>query len=176
VEFEALHPFEDGNGRIGRIIITLMLWSSGVISTPNFYISRFMEEHKEEYIDRMREVSKSSDWTGWILFFLEAIKEQAAYNLSMTNKIGDLYEEMKHTFSELTGSKHAISYLDAVFTMPIFKNQQISKISGISPATVNRFSSSLCEEQKGILKIVREGAGRRATIFSFEPLLEIIRV
>jgi len=76
VEFEALHPFKDGNGRIGRILITLMLWKSGVINSPHFYISRFMEENKDEYIERMREVSRTNDWTGWILFFLKAVKEQ----------------------------------------------------------------------------------------------------
>ena len=176
VEFEALHPFEDGNGRVGRIIITLMLWSSGVISTPNFYISRFMEAHKAEYIERMREVSKNGDWTNWTLFFLEAIKEQAEYNLNMTRNIRNLYDEMKHTFSDMTGSKHSIAFLDAVFTMPVFKNQQISKISGIPPATVNRFTSNMCDDGVGIFKVIREGAGRRSTVFSFEPLLKIIRI
>ncbi len=61
VEFEALHPFKDGNGRIGRILITLMLWKAGSISSPHFYISRYMEERKSEYIARMRAVSESGE-------------------------------------------------------------------------------------------------------------------
>lgn len=176
VEFEALHPFKDGNGRIGRMMITLMLWQMGVISRPSFYISKFMEENKHAYIELMRNVSKDGAWSEWIMFFLEAIHEQAEFNLSMTLKIRELYDTMKTVFTDLTSSKHSIALLDAIFTMPIFKNQQISKLSGIPPATVNRFTSKLCKEEHGILKVVREGAGRRSTLFSFEPLLKIIRI
>ena len=77
VEFEALHPFNDGNGRIGRMLITLSLWKKGLIEEPHFYISAFFEDNKPEYIERMREVSASDDWTGWCEFFLTAISVQA---------------------------------------------------------------------------------------------------
>lgn len=70
IEFEALHPFKDGNGRIGRMLITLMLWTSGVISAPHFYISGFFEDNKDSYIDSMRRVSEHNDWTSWCIFFL----------------------------------------------------------------------------------------------------------
>ena len=176
VEFEALHPFKDGNGRIGRMLITLMLWSSGIISSPHFYISRYMEENKKAYIAHMRAVSEESDWTGWLLFFLEAVKQQADYNLHAMNQIRQLYENMKSVFSEITGSKHAISLLDAVFTTPIFRNQQICKRSGIPSATVTRFTKALLADGRKLLKTARPAAGRRAAIYSFEPLLELIRV
>jgi Fic family protein len=176
VEFEALHPFQDGNGRIGRMLITLMLWSSGVISSPHFYISRYMEEHKKAYASHMKAVSEENDWTGWLLFFLEAAKEQAKYNLSIMNQIRALYDEMKAVFSDVTGSKHSIMLLDAIFTIPIFRNQQICRLTKIPPATMNRFTKSLAMDERNLLKVVREGAGRRATLYSFEPLMEIIRV
>lgn len=176
VEFEALHPFKDGNGRIGRMLITLMLCSSNIISSPHFYISRYMEENKSTYIARMKAVSAENDWTGWLLFFLDAVKAQADYNLDAIYRIGALYEEMKTVFAESSGSKHAISLLDAVFTTPVFRNQQISKRSCVPPATVNRFTKTLLSNERNLLRVAREGAGRRATIFSFEPLLEIIRV
>lgn len=70
IEFEALHPFKDGNGRIGRMLITLMLWSSGTISAPYFYVSAYLEENKDLYIDTMRAVSKSGDWEGGAIFSL----------------------------------------------------------------------------------------------------------
>ncbi|MEZ6127688.1 MAG: Fic family protein [Planctomycetaceae bacterium] len=176
VEFEALHPFKDGNGRIGRMLITLMLWSSGVISSPHFYISRYMEENKAAYIAHMKAVSSENDWTGWLLFFLKAVKQQAEYNLNVVNQIRDLYENMKSVFSEITGSKHAISLLDAVFTNPVFRNQQICKRSGIPPATVNRFTNALLADERNLLKTARPAAGRRAAVYVFEPLLELIRV
>jgi len=176
LEFEALHPFKDGNGRIGRMLITLMLWSSGVISTPHFYISRYMEEHKAEYIERMRQVSSNNDWNGWILFFLTAIEAQADHNLMLTQQIKQLYQSMKQVFSESTGSKYAMTLLDFVFTQPIFSIKQISKKSGIPTASVNRFIKSLQANNKELIHIVREPAGRRAALYAFNPLLEIIRV
>lgn len=175
VEFEALHPFKDGNGRIGRMLITLMLWSSGIISSPHFYISRYMEEYKTDYIAHMKAVSAEQGWTNWLLFFLEAIKQQADYNLGAMNRIRELYENMKGVFSETTGSKHAIALLDAVFTNPVFRNQQICKRSKVPPATVKRFTKALLADERRLLRIVREAAGSRAAIYSFEPLLEIIR-
>lgn len=176
VEFEALHPFKDGNGRIGRMLITLMLWTSGNISSPHFYISRYMEEHKAAYVARMKAVSAEKDWMGWLLFFLEAVKAQAEYNLDVMRQIGELYESMKPVFSGATGSKHSIALLDAVFAAPRYSNQRISKLSGIPPATVNRFTNALLKHPNQLLQVVQPAAGRRAAIYSFEPLLEIIRV
>ena len=175
IEFEALHPFQDGNGRIGRILITLLLWSSGAISSPHFFISRYMDEHKDDYIAHMRAVSSEDNWTDWIVFFLEAITEQSKYNLSVIQQIRDLYEDMKTIFSEVTGSKHSIALLDAVFTSPIFRNQQICKLTHIPPATINRFTKALLSDDRKLLKTARPAAGRRPAIYSFEPLLEIIR-
>jgi Fic family protein len=176
VEFEALHPFKDGNGRIGRMLITLMLWTSGNISSPHFYISRYMEEHKAAYVAQMKAVSAENDWMSWLRFFLEAVKAQAEYNLELMRQIGELYESMKPVFSHATGSKHSIALLDAVFTAPRYSNQRICKLSGIPPATVNRFTNALLRHPNQLLKIVQRPAGRRAAIYSFEPLLEIIRV
>jgi len=175
LEFEALHPFLDGNGRIGRMLITLLLWSQGVISSPHFFISRYMEENKDAYIRCMRAVSGENDWTGWILYFLDAVKSQSEYNLQTTRRIGDLYEEMKGVFSDLTGSKHAIALLDAVFSIPVFRTQQIARRAGIPPANVNRYTKALLGDDRRLLRIARVAAGRRPAIYSFEPLLEIIR-
>jgi Fic family protein len=69
IEFEALHPFKDGNGHIGRMLTTLMLWASGAISAPHFYISGYLEDNKDLYIDTMRNVSEHDDWENWCIFF-----------------------------------------------------------------------------------------------------------
>lgn len=176
VEFEALHPFKDGNGRIGRMLITLMLWTGSNISSPHFYLSRYLEEHKSAYINRMRAVSSENDWLGWLHFFLEAAKNQAYYNLEIISKIGNLYEAMKPVFSEVTGSKHSIALLDAVFTAPRYSNKRIEMLTKIPPATVNRFTNALLRNPNQLLKIIQPAAGSRGAIYSFEPLLEIIRV
>lgn len=174
VEFEALHPFKDGNGRIGRMIITLLLWQSKVISAPYFYISGFLEEHKDAYIDTMRMVSDKDDWTSWCLFFLEAVEKQAIRNLQIAESISDLYEQMKQEFSDSLSSRWSVNALDFVFTNPIFRNSKFTKDSGIPTATAARFARVMLD--KGFLRILEEPSGRRPALYSFEPLMELVRV
>ena len=135
-----------------------------------------MEEHKAAHIARMKAVSSGNDWMGWLSFFFEAVKDQAKYNLEMISRIGELYEAMKPIFSDITGSRYSIALLDAIFTSPRFDNRRISKLTGISPATVNRFTNTLLAHPSDLVEIVQPAAGRRGAIFSFEPLLQIIRV
>lgn len=174
LEFEALHPFKDGNGRIGRMLITLMLWRYNMISAPHFYISKYFEEHKDKYIDMMRGVSENSDWESWCVFFLEAIKQQSEQNLSIAESITKLYEEQKHTFTKTLGTRWGVIALDYFFTKPIFRNNRFTSDSGIPFSTASRISRTLVSE--GILRTVEESSGRRAAMYAYEPLLEIVRV
>jgi Fic family protein len=174
IEFEALHPFKDGNGRIGRMLITLLLWSSGTISQPHFYISGFFEEHKDQYIDTMRHVSETDDWTSWCVFFLNAIKTQAIRNLEVAENIRSLYEEMKNTFVATLGSRWSVNALDFIFTNPVFKSNKFTTLSGVSASTATRFLRALNE--KKLLTTVTEASGRRPALYAFEPLLELVRV
>ncbi|WP_201587136.1 Fic family protein [Psychrobacter jeotgali] len=174
LEFEALHPFQDGNGRIGRMLITLILWSAQTISAPHFYISGYFEENKDRYIDLMREVSETGNWDNWCVFFLEAVKEQATNNLEIAEQIGQLYETMKREFSDLLSSKWSLNALEFIFTNPVFRNTSFTSKSGIPVSTAARFSKVL--EENNILKIVEEGAGRTSTLYSFEPLMQLVRV
>ena len=174
LEFEALHPFEDGNGRVGRMLITLMLWNSGLISAPHFYISGFFELHKDRYIDAMRDVSEKGDWENWCSFFLEAVEAQARQNLGVAERIKALYELLKGRVSELLSSKHSLTTLDFIFTNPVFRNNRLTQKSGIPAATAARFAPILCEN--GILKLLEPAAGRRPALYSFEPMMELVRV
>lgn len=174
IEFEALHPFKDGNGRIGRMLITLMLWDEGVISAPHFYISSYFEENKDEYIDMMRNVSANNDWTAWVIFFLKAIEEQAIRNLTISENISNLYDRMKNEFSEVLASKYSLQALDYIFTNPVFRNNKFTQNSGIPSQTAARFTRVLLENN--LLKVLEEPSGRRATLFVFEPLMELVRV
>lgn len=174
LEFEALHPFQDGNGRIGRMLITLLLWSSGAISEPHFYISGYMEENKDEYINTMREVSKSNNWESWCIFFLNAIEKQAIKNLEIADRIRNLYEDMKPIFANLLSSKWSVNALDYIFTYPIFRNNRFTSKSGIPGPTAARFTRILLD--KGLLRTLEESSGRRPALYSFEPLLKLVRV
>jgi cell filamentation protein, protein adenylyltransferase len=173
VEFEALHPFEDGNGRVGRMMITLLLWHLGVISEPHFYVSGCLEENRDEYINSMRSVSENDDWTSWAEFFLNMLDEQAKRNIQITEQIMALYEEMKHVFREKLNSQWATQAQDFMFENPTFRNNRFTSTSGIPKPTAVRISRTLHEE--GILKQIIPASGRSPAMFSFEPLLEIVR-
>ena len=174
IEFEALHPFKDGNGRIGRMLITLMLWKSGTISAPHFYVSGYFEENKDEYIDTMRRASETGNWDEWCSFFLTAIEQQAIRNLAIAEDIRELYEKMKQTFSDVLSSKWSVTALDFVFTNPVFRNNKFTSNSGISAATAARFTRTLLDEE--IIRTVEEASGRRPALYSFEPLMNLVRI
>lgn len=173
VEFEALHPFKDGNGRIGRMLITLMLWTSGLIRQPHFYVSAYFERYRDDYIDAMRRVSAEDDWTGWCRFFLLGLKEQAEHNIVVASRISALYEEMKLRFREELKSEWSIEALDFMFTNPSFKNSKFTAHDRIPAHVAASMTRKLREV--GILSQIQPGAGRRPAIYGFKPLIDIIR-
>jgi Fic family protein len=174
LEFEALHPFEDGNGRVGRMLVTLILWNSGVIAAPHFYISRFFEDHKDEYIHLMRKTSRTGSWEEWCRFFLTAVEKQAQDNLAVAESIRSLYEEMKSHFSSVLSSKWSVVALDYLFANPIFRNSSFTQKSGIPAATAARFTRILLDQ--GMLQTIRASSGRRPATYRFEPLMTRVRV
>ena len=174
LEFEALHPFKDGNGRIGRMLITLYLWKAGIISQPHFYISKYFEIHKEEYIDLMREVSEKNIWNNWIKFFLRAVKEQAEDNLKIAEEIRTLYEKLKNDFSELLASKWSMEVLDFIFTYPVFRNNKFISNTKMPPATAGNIIKKLIKE--GYIIVKEPASGRTPALYSFETLLKLVRV
>lgn len=174
LEFEALHPFKDGNGRIGRMLITLYLWSTESISAPHFYISGYMEEHKDEYIDTMRKVSSDGNWEDWCNFFFKAIEEQALKNIQIAESIKQLYEEMKSVFADTLSSKWSVNALDFIFANPIFRNNRFTSASGIPAPTASRFTRLLLD--RNIIRMIKDASGRRPALYAFEPLLKLVRV
>ncbi|MFM2375398.1 MAG: cell division protein Fic [Bacteroidota bacterium] len=174
LEFEALHPFKDGNGRIGRMLITLYLWSTQSISAPHFYISGYMEEHKDEYIDTMRKVSSDGNWEEWCNFFFRAIEEQASKNIQVAESIRQLYEDMKSVFADTLSSKWSVNALDFIFANPIFRNNRFTSDSGIPAQSASRFTRLLLE--RSVIRTLKDASGRRPALYAFEPLLKLVRV
>ena len=171
-EFEALHPFLDGNGRLGRMLVPLFLWQVKLIHAPMFYISAFFEVHRDEYYDRLLAVSRDDDWTGWCRFFLDALRAQAEINHRKTVQILGLYDASKPRMRELTRSQYAVQALDWLFERTIFKSSDFVKGAGIPPPTAKRIISVLRKE--GVLQPLAAGRGRRASILAFRELLNIV--
>lgn len=173
VEFEALHPFKDGNGRIGRMMITLMLWETGIIRAPHFYVSATFEEFRDEYIDRMRRVSSHDEWTEWCIFFLDVLSRQAKLNIDTANRILALYEEMKSRFREELNSQWSIDALDFMFANPTFRNSRFTNAGGMPSHVAMTITRKL--KSAGLLVPVAPASGRRPAMYAFKPLLDIVR-
>lgn len=173
VEFEALHPFKDGNGRIGRMLITLMLWTSGLIRQPHFYVSSYFEQNRDDYIEMMRRVSSHDEWTEWCVFFLQGLKDQAERNITVAGRIFKLYEDMKLKFREELKSEWSIEALDFMFANPSFQNSKFTSHDRIPAHVAASMTRKLREA--GILSQIMPGSGRRPAIYGFEPLIAIIR-
>jgi Fic family protein len=171
VEFEALHPFKDGNGRLGRMLIPLFLYQRKLLSSPDFYMSGYLEAKREEYLESLRAVSRDGNWTGWCAFFLQGIREQAAENERKARAILALYDRVKTQVADLTHSQHSIRAVDFLFQSPIFPAPLFTNNSGIPKPTANRILTVLRDH--GILIPVQEGRGRRPGIVLFRELLNI---
>lgn len=170
-ELEALHPFLDGNGRLGRMCIPLFMCYTDLIKQPMFYISAFFEKNRDEYYERLLAVSRDNDWTGWCLFFLNAVKQQAEENLLKTNKILALYNDMKLKIPKLTHSQYAIHALDWIFENPVFKSSDFVNVSNIPEPTARRIINLLRKEN--VISTMIESRGNKSAIYIFPELLNI---
>ena len=170
-EFEALHPFLDGNGRLGRMLVPLFLWQADIIRAPVFYMSAHLEAHRDAYYDRLLAVSRDDDWTGWCHFFLEAIRQQAEDNLTKAQGILKLYDAMKDQVISLTHSRYAIPALDWLFKHPIFKSTDFVKQADIPAPTSRRILN--CLRRSNICTTMVDARGRRAALLVFPQLLAI---
>ncbi len=171
VEFEALHPFKDGNGRLGRMLIPLFLYQRKLLTSPDFYMSGYLERKREEYQERLRAVSRDGDWTGWCLFFLEGVREQAGENERRARSILALYDRIKTQVADLTHSQHTMRAVDFLFQSPIFPAPAFTNHAGIPKPTASRILALLREA--GILLTLEEGRGRRPGIYAFRELLNV---
>ena len=171
-EFESLHLFLDGNGRIGRMLIPLFLFEKKLLRKPTFYISAYLEANRDENYYRLLAVSRDDDWTGWCEFFLRAIQRQAVQNAAKAREILALYDSRKEWVVEETHSQHAIRALDFVFRDPVFIASEFIHESNIPTATARRILNILSD--KGLLSMFREGSGRRPAIYAFTELINIV--
>jgi Fic family protein len=172
-QFEIIHPFCDGNGRTGRILIPLFLWHKQRISSPMFYISEYFDDKRDQYLENLRVISASKDWEHWILFFLEAISIQAKRNSEKANQVLSLYHAMREKIAKLTKSPNAIQILDALFMTPVIRTSNFIMLTGLKPQTAHRILALLKDEK--ILSTITKPSGRTPEVLVFDDLFELIR-
>jgi Fic family protein len=170
-EFEAIHPFLDGNGRIGRLLVPLFMVDKRLLDSPDFYVSEYLEADRETYYSRLRAVSADGDWTGWCEYFLEAILAQASRNEGRAKGILSLYEDKKHWVREQTRSQYGQMALDWVFNRPIFQTSDFVASSSIPEPTARRIARVL--RDGGLLDEIRPAQGRQSATLMFTELLRI---
>lgn len=170
-QFELIHPFNDGNGRIGRLLIPLVLYRKNVLSAPMFYLSAYLEENRDDYYARLQGISDHNDWNGWIEFFLQAINVQAKRNSEKVKKMMSLYENMKKEIYDITHSQYQIQILDALFDRPIFQTSDFVRRTKIPKQTAMPLIRQLRDAK--VLVTLREPSGRRPAILLFPKLLNI---
>jgi len=131
-QFETIHPFPDGNGRVGRLIIPMMLCEQKAISQPLLYLSTYFERNNDEYIDRMYEVSKSGDWEGWVRFFLRGVAVSARNGIAKANALAALRKKYMGQVQAARSSALLVKLIDALFEIPAITVTHTAKKLGIS--------------------------------------------
>jgi len=170
-QFEAIHPFEDGNGRIGRLLISLLLYQKKLLSYPFIYLSEFFEEHRREYYDLLLGVSEKEDWESWLKFFLRGIDVQAQKAQETSKKILDLHSSLNLRVVEFN-SKYAHQFLDELFSNPYFSSHSMRNHTGIKNVqTVFTLISKFLNA--GIVTDMTPNK-KRNKFYRFDALLELL--
>lgn len=171
-QFEIIHPFLDGNGRLGRMLIPLFLKEKKLLKYPSLYISEFFEKNRNEYYQKLRDITEKGGWNSWIEYFLLAVTNQAKINTQRANKVTKLYETLKHTIQQVTKTKNSIQIQDFLFSKIMFQTPDFTEASGLSKPHAARVLKNLM--QHGIVKNISPAKGRRPAIYGFIGLMAII--
>lgn len=171
-QFETIHPFLDGNGRVGRLLITLFLMEKKVLTTPSLYISYFLKKNRIEYYDRMSEVRAKGNYEQWVKFFLQALIESAEDAVAAIDELNALHEKNMTVISGMgRGAKNALLVFQYLEANPIIEIRKTADALGLSFGTASNAVARLVEA--GIL--VQTSNFTRNRTFAYEGYLEILR-
>lgn len=169
-QFETIHPFLDGNGRIGRILIPLYLYESKIIEEPNFFISDTLEKDKHKYYRLLNDTRFKNNWNEWIKFFIESINMQAKKNIEILNKINERYEADLLLATAAIKNSNIIYIIESMYQSPIFNVNRMSELTGMPNSTCRKCLYKL--EDLGL--IYSDGKARNRTYYNYN-LLDILR-
>lgn len=171
-QFESIHPFLDGNGRIGRLLITLFLMEKAVLSSPALYISYFLKKNRIEYYDRFCEVRSKGNYEQWVHFFLQAVSESAADAADKITKLSALHEKNAEIVGGMgRASMNAKAVFEYLESNPIIEIRKTASALGLAFSTVSATVKRLVDA--GIL--VQTAGQQRNRIFSYEAYLAFLR-
>jgi len=169
-QFEAIHPFVDGNGRVGRLLISLLKTYWGLMDQPGLYLSSYFEVNRQEYYSRLRSVSFDGDWNGWVLFFLKAVLDQSELG---KNKLKEIMDLRSNWISRLkpVSSALPLALIDSLFENPVITIPQAAEMLEVTYVSARRAVTTLCE--RGILSQTDQSKYGKKYIAS--ELIEIVK-
>lgn len=173
LQFETIHPFLDGNGRVGRLLITFLLCHAGVLREPLLYLSLYLKRHRSTYYALLNDVRRSGDWEEWLDFFFQGVRETSEDTVSTSRRLMDIFEEDLVSIRD-SGGRRASSVLrvhQALKKRPILTIEEVRKAEGMAFSTVSAAMELLVE-----LKIAREITGQtRNRFFVYDRYLSVLR-
>ena len=166
-QFETIHPFLDGNGRVGRLLIAFLLCQQGILQRPLLYLSHYLKMHRAEYYDRLMAVRNDGNWEGWLKFFLRGIYEVSRSATTTARAILDMREAHRLLLMDRTGSPNALRLLDFLYTQPIVNIRLVEEQLGCAYLT----ASKLVEQFEELGLLVETTGRQRNRRFRYEPYL-----
>ena len=171
-QFETIHPFLDGNGRVGRLLITFLLCERGILRYPLLYLSHYLKKHKQDYYDWLMKIRNEGDWEGWLKFFLKGIAEVSQQAQETARKILDLQSSKLELIAQKPGSsKLDLELFNHLFNHPYIRSSDVQRLLGCSPATAIRILNNFED-----LKILKEITGtQRKKEYGFSQYMDLFR-
>lgn len=169
-KYELIHPFQDGNGRIGRLLIPLYIQSKGMLDKPCLYISDYIEKNKDTYYDTLTRVRTHNDMIGWIKFFLEAIIETSKTAKEKFRKVVEFTREMNEVIMTMSVKpENAKKVLEVLYDEPAINRKKLSELTGITESTIKNIINNFMEKE-----IIVETTGyTRNQIFKFQKYTDL---
>jgi Fic family protein len=169
-QFETIHPFVDGNGRVGRLLITFLLVHRGALHRPLLYLSHYLKRNRAEYYDRLTAIRQRGDWEGWIRFFLRGVGETATEATATARAILELRERHRAVVGERTGL-NGMRLLDLLFDRPLVNVNLVKDNLDVAFQTANNLVGEL--EGAGLLSEIT--GGKRGRVFRYDPYLALLQ-
>ena len=169
-QFEAIHPFLDGNGRVGRLLVTLLLCSEGLLPEPLLYLSAFFERYRDEYYRRLLEVGQRGKWKDWIIYFLRGVTSQSRDAIRRSDRLLALWQKYRADLQETRASALLLQLVDELFSYPAITNRSAAQKLSVTPR-----SAQLNIEKLERANILREATGKlRNRVYVAHEIISII--
>lgn len=169
-QFEMIHPFLDGNGRLGRLLITFLLCQQEVLKRPLLYLSAYFKEHQDEYYARLYAISNEGDWEGWLKYFLRGVGQVSREATETARRIIAMREEHRQFVQQKVGGRNGLPLLDFLCQNPVITVAGIDRYLGVSYVTANNLAHSF--EDLGLLKEIT--LRPRNKVYQYRPYLDIL--